>query len=122
MEVAEPLAKWSQVIWEQDVSAVAGRTVAFSASGHPNGFGQSVAVYKADGSASSLTPGKTMDVPADATRVRFAVTGNAGSSGTFDCRPQLEVGSKFTAWERPALTTARASSDDPPDDEWPFSE
>ena len=57
-----------------------------------------------------------------AIRVRFTVMDNTGSSGTFDCRPQLELGTKPTAWERPALTTARASSDDPPDDERPFSE
>lgn len=95
--------QYASITWVQDVAALRGKTVAFSASGLPTGMQAMFDVYAADGTPTFVGPGKSVTVPADASNVRLRVYDSRETPAAvgFDLKPQLELGTTQTAWERP---------------------
>lgn len=85
-----------------EIAPIAGKAVAFSCAGVPDGMSARVYYADAAGALSYIAAGSSATVPEGATKLYLYVElRQEGMSGAWPLRPQLEYGAEPTAWDRP---------------------
>lgn len=94
------------VRWPQEPAALQGKAVYMSQTGADAGkFLIGLYGNVADGTPFSCYSDGKITLPADIKNVAFLFYASKAGEFEFDCKPQLELGSAKTAWERPDNTS-----------------